>query len=285
MANDFADLSSNNFQPGQTMDVPAYVRSGRKYIMLKSSEGVGYHWGYGDTIQSAMHGQGAVVGRYHWLRPDADPTQQADYFVSVTQPNLRAGDDLMADLETTYDNGVPLNDGSDAQQAARFIAWANQVKAKLPGYPLRVYTGNWYLDGKPHMQAECRVWDIVMSDYDNVDQLPNPHGLRYVAWQFTDTADVPGFTGHVDYNRLLVPDATPADLPAPVLRGDDTMPKILLVNQKDCARHKLAWPGYFLCDGFTLQHIATVPKLHTLLQIGLKQQTISVAQYRALGGK
>ena len=57
-------------------------------------------------------------------------------------------------------------------------------------------------DVRTACQAEARRWDVVMSDYTSAT-LPNPYGLRYVAWQFTATARVAGFAGPVDLNRTI----------------------------------------------------------------------------------
>lgn len=192
----FVDCSSNNAMP----NVAAYARAGHKHLCRKVSEGVGYHWADGDRLTAECHQVGVNVGHYHWLRPDSSPTAQAAYFVGLLKGHLKAGDWLMADFERTADAGDP----ADVTRAAQLHEFVTHVAAALPGYPLYVYTGNWYLDGNPHMQAECRRWPIVMSDYSGAETLPNPYGLNYVAWQWTDRATVAGFSGPVDYNRWLI---------------------------------------------------------------------------------
>lgn len=73
--------------------------------------------------------------------------------------------------------------------------------------------------------------------------------------------------------------------PLPIVQEDD-MPKILLVDQKDAKKAGVRWPGYFefRADG-QLTHIPTIARLQALRAIGCQQKTITVAQYRALGGK
>lgn len=196
LAGQFADISSNNPLP----DVHAYAAAGHKHLCRKVSEGTGYHWLDGDTVADQAHAAGLHVGHYHWLRPDQSATAQAAFFVTLVRPHLKPGDWLMTDFETTH--GV--SDPSDLLRAAQLEQFTAEVHRQLPTYPLYVYTGNWYLDGKPHCQAAVRRWLVVMSNYSPIGQLPNPHDLTYAAWQFTDRAHVAGFSSTVDYNRWLI---------------------------------------------------------------------------------
>lgn len=192
----FVDCSSNNPLP----NVRAYAAAGHRHLCRKVSEGVGYHWFEGDALADHAHQAGLHVGHYHWLRPDASATAQAAFFVTSVKSHLHEGDWLMTDFERTP--GVA--DPADISRAAQLHEFNAYVRQHLPGYPLYVYTGNWYLDGKPHSQAECRRWPVVMSDYSGAAHMPNPYQLNYVAWQFTDRAKVAGFSSPVDYNRWLI---------------------------------------------------------------------------------
>lgn len=196
----YADVSSNN----GTIDVAAYKASGHTSLMVKATEGVGYTWYGGQSTAEWVHKLGLTVGWYGWIRPDFDPAAQADYFTHAVRPLLKPGDVLMGDFEATAN----VSDPPDQVRAQQLRTWATRVGNTLPDHELLVYTGNWYLDGKPAMQAECRRWPIVMSDYSGVSVLPNEYRLTYVAWQWTDTATVPGVPGQCDYNRLLNTHAT-----------------------------------------------------------------------------
>lgn len=193
-ANLWVDVSSNNPYP----DIAAYASAGYTHICRKVSEGTGYHWAEGDTLTDQAHARGLTVGHYHWLRPDQDPTAQADYFHALIVGRTRPGDVLMTDFEATSDAPDP----SDAARAGQLRAFNQRVRARMPLLPLHVYTGNWYLAGKPACQAEVRRSPVVISFYDPGDP-PNPYGLDYVAVQYTDRATVPGITAPVDCNRWV----------------------------------------------------------------------------------
>jgi GH25 family lysozyme M1 (1,4-beta-N-acetylmuramidase) len=198
---EFADISSNNPLPF----LGDYKAAGHKHICRKVSEGTGYHWLAGDTVADQAHAHGLAVGHYHWLRPEQSATAQAAYFVTLVRPHLKPGDWLMADFERTAN----VADPADVIRAAQLEQFTTEVHKQLPTFPLYVYTGNWYLDGKPHCQAAVRKWPVVMSNYSGDATLPNPYRLNYVAWQFTDRAHVAGFSQPVDYNRWLIsPDHT-----------------------------------------------------------------------------
>lgn len=204
-ADQWVDCSSNNALP----NLGAYAAAGHKWLARKVSEGTGYHWQEGDGVADQAHAHGLHVVHYHWLRPEFSAVAQANYFVSLLAGHTQPGDKVMNDFERS-----PVPDPNDAVRAAQLRDFNNRVQLLRPDLPVIVYTGNWYLDGRPAMQAECRRWDVVMSDYSGVTPLRNPYGLRYVAHQFTDHATVAGFPTPVDYNRWLATQQQEDDMSA-----------------------------------------------------------------------
>lgn len=273
----WVDVSSNNPMP----NVAEYAAAGHTHICRKVSEGTGYHWAAGDGLADQAHQHGLTVGHYHWLRPDTHPELQADHFVSLLAGHTRPGDCLMTDFERS-----PVPDPGDATRAQQLATFNQRVRQAFPSLDLHVYTGNWYLDGRPKMQAECRRWPVVMSDYSGRDTLPNPYGLTYVGWQFTDHADVTGCPAPVDYNRWLPAHTYTA--PSSSIPEADMAEMILTINPKDCAPKKKgapAWPGYFHYAGGTLTHITSSARYLALRHLGIPAKAISFADYYALGGK
>jgi hypothetical protein len=179
----WTDLSSNNAWP----DLAAYKRAGHKSVMLKATEG---------TDQA--HDIGLAVGRYAWVRPDSSAADQADFFLNVIDGHTAPGDWLMNDFELT----AAAADPPDEQRAQQAVDFNESVSQAKPDLPLVIYTGNWYLYGKPHCQQACR--------------------------QFTSSGAVPGVPGRVDYNYWLEGfGARPAPPQKPQETGDDTMAKLL----------------------------------------------------------
>lgn len=223
----FVDLSSNNPFP----DLGAYSRAGHRHVARKVSEGVDYHWDGGDRLADLAHGHGLHVGHYHWLREDADAHAQAAYFVRLVRARLGAapypgswpydGDWLMVDVEQTAGVSFP----GDRVRAAQLRDFCADVTAALPDWPLVAYLPTWYCDGRPHLQAEGCRHVIVASDYDNVDQLPNPYGFTFGVWQYSDKATVAGIGAPVDVNRFMPLGPVQAYLGNPTLK-DRIMLKI-----------------------------------------------------------
>lgn len=198
----FIDISDNNPIP----DLDAYKAAGHVWLARKVSEGVGYHWSAGDTIADQWHQLGGHVVHYHWLRPDSNVEAQLAYYLGLLAPHWADGDKTMNDWErsTVYSTGQPATEPPDLEWAARAALFNDGCQREHGAHCL--YTGNWYIDGHPHMQAEARRWPVILSDYSGGDTTPNNRfGLNLWARQFTDRATVPGMSATVDYNHILNP--------------------------------------------------------------------------------
>lgn len=212
----WVDASSNN----EPIDIAAYAAAGHEHIALKATEGLFYEWENGHAIQDQAHAHGLTVDRYHWVRPDSGTAkQQAAFFVGKVATHMKPGDGWFPDWERSknYTTGQYVPDPPDPQWAeflAELVAEVERLLEARLSFPLerRLYTGNWYLDGKPHMQAEARKFDVVLSDYttSSDDAMDNRFTLNLAARQFTSVALVAGFSRPVDYNRWLKP-REPAD--------------------------------------------------------------------------
>jgi hypothetical protein len=203
----FVDISDNNPLP----NLEAYRAAGHEWIAVKLTEGIGYVWHGSNLIADEWHRLGGRVLHYAWPRADAGPTTaQADYFLGALDGHFTDGDATMNDWEASmnYQTRQYINDGPENDWAARIALFNDRLHAAHGAHC--VYTGNWYLDGKPRMQAEARRWPVILSDYTGGDGEPNNRlNLRIWARQFTSSATVPGIRGHVDYNHILDPTLTP----------------------------------------------------------------------------
>lgn len=201
----FADISSNNPLP----NLAAYVAAGHKWLARKVTEGTGYRWFEGDAVADEAHQRGLHLFHYHWLTPEPVSAQAAS-FIGAVKAHLKPGDKLMTDFERS-----PQPDPVDSIRAAQIRDFNHLVTTALPDNELTVYTGNWYLDGKPACQAETRRWPVILSDYTDAadEQINNRYGLDLIVRQLTDRATVPGFSAPVDYNHWLKPPKEEDDMP------------------------------------------------------------------------
>lgn len=192
----FGDFSSNN----GVINVAAYTPR-RTWISLKRTEGTGYAWTGSDQLVRDAHDHNLHVIHYHFLRPDQAPDAQAAFFLDHSA-GVRAGDVFMVDLEATAGTSDPA-DGARAAQLSTFI---HTVHLSRPGMPVLVYTGNWYLDGKPQLTAQVARHPVILADYTlsiwqrRMRRFNNRHRLSVWALQYTDKAKLPGVPGPCDAN-------------------------------------------------------------------------------------
>lgn len=218
----FIDISDNNPTP----NLDQYRAAGHVWIALKLTEGIGYVWPGSNAIADEWHRLGGHVLHYAWPRADAGPTAaQADYFLGALAGHFTDGDATMTDWEASmnYQTRQYINDGPESDWATRIALFNDKLHAAHNAHC--VYTGDWYLAGKPRMQAEARRWPVILSDYSGGEGEPaNPYGLKLWARQFTDRATVAGMSATVDYNHILDPALTPGANPFDLLEWIMSLP-------------------------------------------------------------
>lgn len=120
-----------------------------------------------------------------------------------------------------------------------------------------------------------------VADYS---QTTIPDGAIALQYQNTPEFDIsylvdyiPGFdTDGEQYNKLR--------------QGEDML-ALVEVDKDDCKANKVRWPGIFMTDGFKIRHVAqhSGPVSNVAawlaLGVGLGDKTISVQEFRNLGGK
>lgn len=202
----FVDCSDNN----DPADIAKYAADGYTAIAIKGTEGSGYTYFGGNAHHAEAHKHGMIVGRYAWPRPDGpDAITQADYFVDAVKACFKPGDFWFPDWETSYSNQKPVPDLPEKTWAKFMQAFIKRVQTRLDtelGFhvPGRLYTANWYLDGKPHMIRLARRHLTIVADYVSPAGQPNNRlGLNIFAHQFTDRASVAGFPRPVDCNVAI----------------------------------------------------------------------------------
>lgn len=190
----YVDVSSNNGVP----DLQAHWAAGYRKLMLKATEGTGYHWAQMQALANEWHsfGPDAQVGYYHWLYGNLSAADQAAFFWAQVQPVYRPGDWAMTDFEDVD----PSRWVSDAQHLANVTEFDQLVGQHLP---VEDYAPNWYVANMPQCIAYFKTRGVVASDYSNSPPL-NPNGFNIVAHQTTDRANVAGFAAPVDLNIRFV---------------------------------------------------------------------------------
>ncbi len=186
----FVDCSSNNALP----NLSAYKTSGRRVLVIKATQGVGYGWTAGDDLARRAKTFGLFVWRYHFAAPGTSGTSQADYFLAHLN-----GDTAVLDME-----GAGWKAGEAALVTRDFCARV-QAKTGKAGY---VYTGAYFItENQLRLPSGWRWW---VASYTPTLPTAPPGWPTPTAWQYTEGAAVPGFTGGVDQSRFTtVPQPPP----------------------------------------------------------------------------
>jgi GH25 family lysozyme M1 (1,4-beta-N-acetylmuramidase) len=194
-----------------TIDYPKVKAAGKRFIVAKTSEGIGFVDPKWLTNKTNALAAGLALTGYHFARPDGNlgttgAVKEADWFAS--QLGLKAGMIVPAlDLEVAGTNTV-------AQMQAWVGAWLGEVYAKTGMRPM-IYTSPafWskYL-GNTSMFAD-QGYKILWVAHWGVSSPTVPAnnwgGRGWTFWQYDDCGSVPGIpNGCVDLDRYHGTDFT-----------------------------------------------------------------------------
>ncbi len=169
------------------------VKSATEFVIIKSSEGIGFIDPQFKRNQTEARRVGLPLGYYHFCRPDLgnDPAQEADYFLKVIG-DLKENEVLCLDFEVTYNDTV--------NWCLKFL---QRVKFMLNGYNPLIYLNQSLIKGndwKTVVDGGFGLW-VAAYTYD-----PNNNNFVTGAWsfaaiqQYSNNLQVPGIVGGVDAN-------------------------------------------------------------------------------------
>ena len=194
-----------------TIDYAKVFASGRRFVIAKATEGIGYVDPSWTTNRTAAPAAGVRVGGYHYARPDLNgtisgATGEADWFVS--QLDLQPGM-LIPALDLEVSGGLSV-----ANLTAWVKAWLGEVTLKAGVAPMiyvspsfwRTYLG----DSAWFAQNGYKVLWIAHWTSASQPTVPasNWGGRSWTFWQYRDDGTVPGISGAVDHDRYNGTDLT-----------------------------------------------------------------------------
>jgi lysozyme len=167
--------------------------SGLDFAIIKASESVGYVNPSFAGDWAATKANGMVRGAYCFFRANADPVQEADFFVQAVNDRggFELGDFAALDLETT--------DGETGDVvAANALAWLQRVKDTTGITPI-IYTSTRVFDGllgSPGGFTGFPLWDANW--VSGCPTIPSSWP-QWAFWQYAgDSLTIPGVTGKND---------------------------------------------------------------------------------------
>ncbi len=165
---------------------PAVATAGIRYAVTHATEGVDR---VADTFSLnwvAIPQVGLTRGAYHQFRPQSDPRQQADRFLSVVR--LEAAD-FPPVLEVSSTDGVSVD-----RLTSALSAWLGRVEAATQRLPILRVSGNlWRSLGNPRAFSRYPVW-IVHHSSALEPAVPAPWDT-WTLWEYSDRANVAGIVG------------------------------------------------------------------------------------------
>lgn len=181
LGNDVSDYQGD-------IDFDVY-KNNANFLITKSTEGTGFTAKKLYRNQSECRRVGLAIGYYHFARPDAgnSPEAEADYFVSKIGV-LKDGEVLVLDYEPPFWQG---------DQVAWCKRWLDRVASKTNGTKPLIYLNQsqMALNWKPVIDAGYGLWIAAYTGS------PTNNNFNHGAWpvvamqQWTNQQRVPGIQG------------------------------------------------------------------------------------------
>lgn len=193
---------------GQGADFDWSAWRGRiDFAFAKATEGLTFKDATFPRNRSMMHALGIVAGAYHFLHPELNPIDQAEYFLTYAAPV--AGELIMVDVE--------INGGKSAAEVSTCVgAFAAKVRTETGAWPVAYTDPSLAEIGALNGAAQCP--GFIANPSHSV--LPTPIGpWRLVSFEQTGQRGVDSdvFFGTVEeLKRLTVPVRT-AGKPLPAV--------------------------------------------------------------------
>ncbi len=184
-----------------TIDWPTVAASGKRFVVMKATEGYAYLDPTFVTNDAGAKAVGLPVSAYHFALPSSDLTdavRQADWF--VLNAALAPGDILPAlDLEKTG--------GLDSTDLIAWVqAWLGEVYTQTGVRPMIYSSPNFWKNsmGDTTTFADQGYGVLWVAHWDTpVPTVPagNWAGRGWTFWQYDNCGKVPGIPGCVDMDR------------------------------------------------------------------------------------
>jgi GH25 family lysozyme M1 (1,4-beta-N-acetylmuramidase) len=186
-----------------TIDWAKVKAAGVRFVYMKATESTGYVDPMLKTYVAGARGVGLPIGFYHFARPNADATAQADFFVNTIKSV--AGD--YGDLIPVLDLEEPADGSGDINQ---IVKWASDFIThvqQLTGKQVMMYTGGWFVNQYNGLHNAFSSLPLWMSAYRNTAPSDCGGWTSWTVWQYSDKGTVDGISGNVDVNVAVSLDA------------------------------------------------------------------------------
>ncbi|MDJ0366757.1 GH25 family lysozyme [Hymenobacter sp. H14-R3] len=205
------------------IDWPRVAQQGVRFAFIKASEGGAMRDARFRRNWRAARAAGILSGAYHYFQPNRDGGQQAALFIATVP--LRPGD-----LPPVLDVEAPkFHDVAEMRREIR--QWLTAVEAHYKVRPI-LYSN--YAFYRHYLAGHFDDYPLWLAHYEVAH--PALPAERWIIWQHSDEAYVPGIRGTVDFNVFqgsyaalqalqIAEPAPPPAAPVPVTRKKTVRPR------------------------------------------------------------
>ena len=169
------------------IDWPQVARQRVRFAFIKASEGGSLRDARFKRNWRAARAAGVLCGAYHYFQPSRDGAQQAALFIKTVP--LRPGD-----LPPVLDVEAPrFHDVAELRREVQ--QWLQAVRAHYGVSPI-LYTN--YAFYRRYLAGHFDEYPLWLAHYEVAQ--PTLPAERWIIWQHSDEAYVPGIRGTVDFN-------------------------------------------------------------------------------------
>ena len=169
------------------IDWPEVARHRVHFAFIKASEGATLRDARFERNWRGARAAGILSGAYHYFQPNRDGSQQAALFIATVP--LRPGDlPPVLDVEATR-----FHDVAELRREVR--QWLELVQAHYQARPI-LYSN--YAFYRRYLAGHFDDYPLWLAHYEV--ERPSLPAERWIIWQHSDEAYVPGIRGMVDFN-------------------------------------------------------------------------------------
>lgn len=206
-----------------TIDWPEVARHRVRFAFIKASEGATLRDARFTRNWREARAAGILSGAYHYFQPNRDGAVQAALFIK--QVPLAAGD-----LPPVLDVEAPrFHDVAELRREVR--QWLELVQAHYGVQPILYSNYGFY---RRYLAGHFDDFPLWLAHYEVAR--PALPAARWIIWQHSDEAYVPGIRGTVDFNVFQGSYEALQALRVPAAPRRPAVPKIPATRPKKAAR-------------------------------------------------
>src|SRR5258708_2644377 len=189
------DVSNSQRPNGTSINWTLVKASGHAFAFVKATENTTFTNPYCAADWQGMEAAGINRGAYHFARPAASATAQADYFSSAVG-SLQSPGDLPPALDLEVNGGLA---------PAALVSWTQQFLSRLQSdtgrVPVIYSNPNFWVNSMGNSTA-FTGYPLWLAQWASAPTFPLAGGWpSWTFWQYSNAGSVPGIPAAVDLSQ------------------------------------------------------------------------------------